>query len=76
LNSWRGRATVRAFLLSKQNGAEGIYYVLTFSNLALPLNQWTPIATNPFDAGGIFGFTNPVNTNAIQLFHLLKVPLS
>jgi glucose/arabinose dehydrogenase len=50
----------------------GNYYVLTSSNLARPLSQWTPMATNPFDVNGGFNFTNPISTNA-QLFYLLEL---
>ena len=63
------------FILSGTNGLpKGIYYVLTSSNLALPYNQWTPIATNPFDAAGCFSFTNPPGTNTLQLFYMIELP--
>lgn len=63
------------FIVGGSNGLpEGNYYVLVSTNLALPLNQWTPIATNPFDAGGGFNFTNLSGTNASQLFYLLQLP--
>lgn len=52
---------------------KGNYYVLASTNLALPLNQWKAVATNPFDAGGNFSFTNPASTNALQLFYLLEL---
>jgi hypothetical protein len=48
--------------------------VLVSTNIALPLNQWTRIATNQFDAGGNFTFTNGVDTNAGQQFYFLQVP--
>ena len=40
----------------------GTYLVLTSTNVALPLNEWTPIATNQFDPGGNFTFTNAAVT--------------
>ena len=52
----------------------GTYHVLTSTNLALPLNQWNPIATNQFDSSGNFIFTNAVQTNVPQTFFLLEVP--
>ncbi|HEX4122441.1 MAG TPA: glycosyl hydrolase family 28 protein [Verrucomicrobiae bacterium] len=52
----------------------GSYYVVVSTNIALPLNQWTRIATNQFDAGGNFTFTNGVDTNAGQQFYFLQVP--
>ncbi|HEX4120745.1 MAG TPA: autotransporter-associated beta strand repeat-containing protein [Verrucomicrobiae bacterium] len=43
--------------------AGGTYYVLSSTNLALPLAQWTPIETNSFDGSGDFNFSVPT-TNA------------
>jgi len=60
------------------NGAGGVtngtYYVLAATNLTLPLDNWTRLATNQFDAGGNFNFTNGLNTNAAQSFYLLQLP--
>jgi hypothetical protein len=44
-------------------------------NLALPLSQWTPVATNTLNAEGNFTITatNAVNPNAPQRFYILKV---
>jgi hypothetical protein len=52
----------------------GTYYVLTSSNLLLPLTNWTSIATDQFDSAGNFIFTNAAQTNAPQLFYLLQLP--
>lgn len=61
-------------VLSGTGGAtNGSYYVLTSSNLLVPVQEWTPIATNQFDNQGQFIFTNPVSTNASQFF-ILKQP--
>jgi len=49
------------------------YYVLTTTNLTLPLNQWLPVSTNPFDVNGGFNFTNPMNPDALQIFYLLQL---
>jgi hypothetical protein len=52
----------------------GNYYVLCSSNMTLPLNQWTIVATNSFDSIGNFNFTNPVDPGQPQLFYLLQLP--
>ncbi|HEV2434385.1 MAG TPA: NPCBM/NEW2 domain-containing protein [Verrucomicrobiae bacterium] len=56
------------------NGVPGWpYSVLTSSNLALPVNQWTPMATNNFDGNGDFSITNPLNPNLGQQYYLLQL---
>ena len=52
----------------------GTYYVLTTTNLTLPIIQWTPISTNLFDGSGNFIFTNPITADPPQLFFLLQSP--
>jgi hypothetical protein len=60
-------------VLSGTNGpANWPYYVLTTTNLALPLSQWTILSTNTFDADGSFSFTNPITI--AQQYFLLRVP--
>jgi autotransporter-associated beta strand protein len=58
------------------SGTNGVwnanYYVLTTTNLALPLAQWTPLATNMFSASGAFSFTN--SPAAPQQFYVLQLP--
>jgi polygalacturonase len=62
-------------ILSGSGGAtNGAFYVLSSTNIALPLNQWTLIATNQFDGSGNFIFTNVVQTNIPQTFFVLEVP--
>ncbi|MGH7952119.1 MAG: hypothetical protein ACREFE_09400, partial [Limisphaerales bacterium] len=62
-------------VISGTNGSSsGTYYVLTSTNVALPLNQWTPILTNTFDSGGNFSVTNSVTGSSPQQFYLLQVP--
>jgi len=64
-----------SFILSGGGGTNnGIYYVLATTNLALPLTNWTPVATDQFDSLGGFIFTNVPATNTPQLFYLLKQP--
>jgi hypothetical protein len=63
------------FILSGTGGeSNGTYYVLTSSNLLVPLTNWTYLATNQFDGQGGFIFTNTAQTNAPQLFYLLQLP--
>jgi hypothetical protein len=52
----------------------GSYYVMTSSNVAVPANQWTCVATNQFDAARQFSFTNTPDTNLPQCFYLLQLP--
>ena len=54
--------------------SNGTYCVLTSTNIALPLNQWLPVATNQFDRNGNFIFTNPVQTNLWQRYFRLQLP--
>ncbi len=61
-------------VFSGANGWPGQnYYVLTSTNLALPLNQWKPISTNPFDPVGNFNLTSPIDPGTPQLFYLLQL---
>ena len=57
--------------MSGSNGAPlGNYYVLSSTNLALPLANWTRVATNQYDASGKFIFTNPISANQQNFFRL------
>lgn len=47
--------------------------LLASTNLALPLSQWTVIATNMFNGNGSFSFTNSSNPNSLQTFYLLRL---
>jgi hypothetical protein len=62
-------------ILSGAGGpAGGTYYVLASTSVALPLSNWTAIATGLFDGGGAFQFTNAVDPAASQRFYRLQVP--
>src|SRR5262249_20188743 len=62
-------------VLAGTNGMpRAMYLVLTSTNLALPLSNWTPIATNQFDANGNFVCTNLASPAAVQQFYLLQLP--
>jgi hypothetical protein len=51
----------------------GTFYVLTSTNLLLPLANWTLTTTNQFDGGGNFDVTNAINPDSAQEYYLLKV---
>ena len=50
----------------------GAYYVLTATNLALPLAQWRRIATNYFDAAGNYSVTNSIAIVIDHQFYRLQ----
>jgi autotransporter-associated beta strand protein len=52
----------------------GAYYILGSTNLSLPLNQWSPIATNHFDSNGNFIFSNTINPLAPRQYYQLELP--
>jgi hypothetical protein len=55
------------------NGAPGnTYYLVSSTNLALPLAQWQPSATNVFDSNGNFNITNPSVQNLRQQFFRIR----
>jgi hypothetical protein len=63
------------FIFNGSNGIPGwTFYVLASTNLMLPVSQWPAVATNLFDANGIFSFTNDAASNAPRQFYLLKLP--
>jgi hypothetical protein len=63
-------------VFSGNNGLSGrTYHLLMCTNLALPLNQWVPVATNQLSASGSFTLTatNAVSPAAPQRFYMLQV---
>jgi hypothetical protein len=52
----------------------GSYHVLATTNLALPLTNWTSVASNLFDSGGNFAFTNGIVLGRRCEFYLLQLP--
>jgi len=61
--------------LSGTNGAaSNPYYVLASTNVALPLSNWSRIATNSFDVNGHFAFTNSLIPAMPQRFYRLQLP--
>jgi autotransporter-associated beta strand protein len=50
------------------------FLLLSSTNLATLLSNWTPLLTNQFDGNGNFSLTNAVDAGAPQNFYLLKLP--
>lgn len=66
---WSGNNLV----LSASNGVSGWpVRLLASTNVALPLTNWTIIASNLFDGGGNFSITNAVG--GAQQYYLLQLP--
>jgi hypothetical protein len=62
------------FFFNGTNGMPGAaYYVLTSTNLALPLASWSIISTNNFDGQGNFGFTNSAIAEPSRGFYAIKL---
>ncbi|MDD5139803.1 MAG: PKD domain-containing protein [Verrucomicrobiales bacterium] len=60
-------------VLSGTSGAaNGIYQVLSSTNVALPMANWTPVSTNTFDAGGGFNVTNTIDPARPNIFFQIK----
>ena len=56
-------------------GANGSpFYILGSADIALPLVNWTVIATNYFSVGGGFNVTNPLYPSVPQAFFILQLP--
>jgi hypothetical protein len=51
----------------------GTYYVMSFTNLVLPLATWSSVLTNMFAANGNFTNTLPVLSGEPKRFYALKV---
>jgi hypothetical protein len=61
-------------IISGTNGlAGGTYYVLTSTNVALPLARWTSFATNTFAPDGSFSFTNTAATGPQQFYDVVEI---
>ena len=50
------------------------YYVLSATNVDLPMTNWSPIATNVFSPSGTFSITNVIDTNTPTEFFRLQLP--
>ena len=62
-------------VFSGSNGpANGMFYVLTSTNISLPLASWTRASTNDFDVNGNFKITNAISAGVPHQFYLLRLP--
>jgi len=66
----------QSIVISGTNGVNGgTYYLLSTTNLTLPLNQWTSAATNVVSASGAnnaFSFTGTNSVNGLNRFYILS----
>jgi hypothetical protein len=62
------------FFSGTGGGANGTYYVLTTSNVALPLSNWSRLATNQFNGSGGFDFSFAIGANQAGQFFRLHAP--
>jgi hypothetical protein len=58
---------------TNNSGAGGTYHLLTSTNIATPLSNWTVLTSGSFNGSGNFSSTNSVGTNS-QRFYMLRVP--
>jgi autotransporter-associated beta strand protein len=64
-----------SLVINASNGVAGTaYHLLTSTNVALPLNQWSPVATNLTATGGSFVITaaSLVGPGPAQRFYILQ----
>ena len=68
-------ATGSNLVMSGTNGpANSAYYVLTSTNVTLPMTNWARIATNNFNGSGGFNFTNTITPATPQKFYRIQLP--
>jgi hypothetical protein len=69
------QASPAGLVISGSGGvAKGMYYVLASTNLTAAPANWQRVATNQFDAGGYFIFTNAIGSGPSQQFYLIQLP--
>lgn len=60
-------------IISGTNGsASGTFYVLTSTNVSLPISQWLKLSTNSFGANGNFSVTNAIPPGTKQQYYLIE----
>jgi hypothetical protein len=60
-------------VISGTNGQpSGVYYVLSSTNVLVPLANWTAVATNTFNGSGNFIATIPVSAGDKQRFYAIQ----
>jgi fibronectin-binding autotransporter adhesin len=54
---------------TNNNGGQNFHYaVLSSTNIATPLSNWTSVVTNPFNADGTFDYSTPVDPTQPKVF--------
>lgn len=62
-------------VFSGTNGVpSGTYQVLSSTNVAAPIANWTSVASGNFDGSGNFSVTNAINASEPQRYYLLQIP--
>jgi hypothetical protein len=60
------------------NAAGGLtgatYRILTSTNVAVPVAQWTPIVTNQFGASGVFSYSHVIQPNVAAQYFRVVLP--
>jgi autotransporter-associated beta strand protein len=51
----------------------GTYYLLSTTNVALPVSSWTRVSTNVFDGSGNFSLTNAIIPATPRLFYQIEL---
>ena len=60
-------------IMSGTNGpTTGNYAILSSTNVATPLTNWTPLFTNAFNGDGTFNATNPIVPGVPREFYILQ----
>lgn len=59
---------------TNNSGPGGSYHVLSSTNIALRLSNWTALTNASFDTNGNFSFTNAIPATNPWLFYILQVP--
>ena len=60
-------------VITGANGlANGVYYVLTSTNAALPVTQWTLFGVSAFDSHGNFTLTLPYSPGDRERFYSIE----
>ena len=54
--------------------ANGAYRILSSTNMAAPLTNWTQVGDGYFDGNGSFSATNAINPGETERFYLLSQP--
>ncbi len=62
-------------IIAGTNGTTGgNFAILTATNIVTPLSNWVSIATNPFNSGGGFSFSNAIAPGESQRYFRLRTP--